>query len=375
MRSTAENFMKILCTRDNLKNVVTQAERFTGKNVTLPILNNILLEAKGRRCSVTATNLEIALEASFSGRVVKDGVITIPARILSSLLQTVPEENIVLEEKNSVLSIQSENYKITVNGTPSKDFPLIPKIKKGSSFSIFFSALSCALKHVLPSVSRSEIKPEISGVLFKTEGKKLKLASTDTFRLAEKTIPDKMNSEGEASPFILPLKTAEELVRLEYQDDTEIKIMYTENQATFSIGEHTITTRLIDGAFPEYGGIIPKSAETRAVIKREELIQKIRAAAVLSSKLNDITLIFEGKVLVTESQNPELGSMNSKMESEQFTGEDVVLRFNFRYLLDGLESISGDTVAISMSGEHAPALLQSPNDETFLYVLMPIRNV
>ncbi len=366
--------MKILCTKDNLKNSITQAERYTGKNVTLPILNNILIEARGKRCYITATNLEIALETSFPGKVVREGVITIPSRILSSLLQTIPEEQLELEEKNGILSVQSENYKITINGTPAKEFPLIPKIKKGSSITLFFFALSSGLKSVFTSVSRSEIKPEISGVLFKVDGKRTKLAATDTFRLAEKTIQHK-EKEGLVNSFILPIKTAEELVRLEYADDMEVEITHTENQATFLIGEHTITTRLIDGVFPEYSGIIPKNIVSKAVLKRDELIQKIRTAAVLSSKLNDITLIFEGTILVIESQNPELGSMSSKMKSEQFTGEDVMLRFNFRYLLDGLEAVQGDMVYMSISGEHSPVLLQSPNDETFLYVLMPIRNM
>src|SRR3989338_10579435 len=108
--------MKIISLKNNLKNIITQAERFTGKNINLPILGNVLIESKGKKCSISATNLEMAMEASFPCKAVQEGVVTVPARILSTVMQTVPEENVTLEEKNNILSINSENSKITING-------------------------------------------------------------------------------------------------------------------------------------------------------------------------------------------------------------------------------------------------------------------
>jgi len=366
--------MKIISLKNNLKNIITQAERFTGKNINLPILGNVLIESKGKKCSISATNLEMAMEASFPCKAVQEGAVTVPARILSTVIQTIPEENVTLEEKNNILSINSENSKITINGNPSKDFPIIPKVKGGKKLNSSFLSLFDGLKSVIPAVSRSELKPEISGVLFKIEGKKIKLVATDTFRLAEKTLSLSSTEETKAS-FVVPVRTVEELARLFFEEGDEVTVNYSDNQVVFEIGDQTITSRLIDGVFPEYGGIIPKNFESTAFMEKSELIQKIRAASVLSSKLNDIVLKFSGEELTVESSNSELGSMSSKIKLKKFTGKPMNLSFNFRYLLDGLESIPDEEIFIGVSGESSPALLRSQTDESLIYVLMPIRNI
>ena len=174
---------------------------------------------------------------------------------------------------------------------------------------------------------------------------------------------------------MVPVRTVEELARLFFEEGDEVIITYSDNQVVFIVGDQVITSRLIDGIFPEYAGIIPKNFESTALIEKSELIQKIRAASVLSSKLNDIILKFSGEFLTVESSNSELGSMSSKIKLKKFTGKPVNLSFNFRYLLDGLESIQDEEIFIGVSGESSPALLRSKTDESLIYVLMPIRNL
>lgn len=366
--------MKILSTKNNLKNIIIQAERFTGKNINLPILSNIFIEAKNKKCNISATNLEIAIESSFPCKVVKEGVITAPSRILNTVLQTITEENITLEEKNNILTLQSENSKIVINGNPAKDFPIIPKLKFPKKIRFSYLSLVEGLKNVISAVSRLDLKPEISGVFLKLDGKKIKLVGTDTFRLAEKTLSVKESDEPKLS-FIIPLKTAEEIIRLSANEDEEVLMKYSENQAVIELENYTITSRLVEGVFPEYGGIIPKNFESQLTVNKNELIQKIKSASVLSSKLNDVVLKFSDGELVVESTNSELGSSMFKIKLPHFKGKSGSLSFNYRYLLDGLESISEEEVFMGVSGDNSPALIRSLKDDSFIYVLMPIRNL
>ncbi|OHA07576.1 MAG: DNA polymerase III subunit beta [Candidatus Sungbacteria bacterium RIFCSPLOWO2_01_FULL_47_10] len=368
--------MKIIVPKENIKNILIQAERFTGKNINLPILGNILFETRGKKCFIIATNLELALEASFPCKVIKEGKIAVPSRIITTLLQTVPEENITLEEKGNALLIQSENSKISINGTDSRDFPIIPRLKSPHSIVIsFYDALE-GIQSVMSAVSRSDSKPEISGVLLKIDGKKAKFAATDTYRLSEKTTSLTSGDEEKGS-IIVPLKACEEIVRFQNtrNGDDALHVFYSENQAVFEFGDQKMTTRLIDGVFPEYGAIIPKNSESRMIFTRQELMQKIRAASILSSKLNDIILRFGGSELSVESSASELGSVKSKIALKQFEGKEGTLSFNFRYLLDGLDSISDAEVSLGISGDSAASILRSQNDDSFFYVLMPIRNI
>ena len=366
--------MKINFLKTNLKNLINQAERFTGKNLTLPILSHILFEVNDKKCSVKATNLEMALEASFPCKVIKDGVVTIPSRVFSTIIQNINEENITIEEKNNILYIQTENSKISINGSSDKDFPLIPKIKQPKNLTLSYFSLFSSLKSVLPSVSRSDLKPEISGVFFKIGGKRLKIASTDTFRLAEAEINVK-DSDDKSFSFILPLKTAEEIIRFELTEDADVVINYNDNQIVFNIFESVITSRIIDGVFPEYSGIIPKNFETKIILDRNGLIQKIRSASVFSSKLNDIVFKYSDSELIIESSNNDLGSASFSLPIKQFSGKNGILNFNFRYILDGLESVEGEDIIINISGDNSPSLIKSTKNDSFLYVLMPIRNI
>lgn len=366
--------MKIDCLKSNLKNVIIQAERFTGKNLTLPILNYILIEVKNKKCFIRATNLEMALESLLSCRVLKEGSVAIPSKILSAIIQNTHEENMTLEEKNNILNIYTKNSEISINGSSDKDFPLIPKIKQPRKFILSYLSLFFSLKNSLPSASRSDLKPEISGILLKGSGKRLKVVSTDTFRLAESEIEIKESDEHNFS-LILPLRTAEEIIRIEQQEDTDVIVNHNDNQAVFYINDLVITSRLIDGVFPEYGGIIPNSFETTIVLDKEEFIKKIRSASVFSGKLNDISLKYSNNELVVEASNNEFGSASFNMPVKKFSGKTGLLKFNFRQILDGLEQMSGNDVFLNISGDNSPALIKSTQNNGFIYILMPIRNL
>lgn len=365
--------MKIICTRNNLRDAFQLVERFTGKSLTLPILSNIFFEADEKKIRCVATNLEVGVEVVIPGKVIKGGSVAIPGRIANTLIQSLDEENVLLEEKDGAITMKTDSAHFTLQGSPPKDFPALPRIKKEHEFSIPAYALKKGLTQVLPAVSVSDFKPELSGVYLRRDARAVILAATDSFRLAEKVLP--IQSSGEVVSCIIPWKTCQELSRvLPEESEESVTIREGENQVTFDFSGVHMVSRLIDGVYPDYVSIIPKDFSSHLAVPREDLVKMVRAASVLSSKLNDIILSSsEGEVFI-ETANSDLGKSRIRLLTK-VKGKEAKVSFNFRYLSDGLEAIEGDEALISLNGDSSPALVSSSQDQSFRYILMPIRSV
>ena len=363
--------MKFTCIKENLEKALSIAERFTGKNINLPILGNILLEVNENTLHLTATNLEYAVQISLSGKGLRNGKLSVPAKIFSSLVQSIKEDKIDLEEKQNNLLIKTDTRDTRINGTRTDDFPLLPKVKKSFSFFIEEGLLKRGLEKVLPASAISEFKPELNGVFFRVSSGKLYLAATDTFRLAEFVCPLSKKTENENFSFILPQRIAQEVSRI-LAEDEEIKITFGENQTLFEIGEIKIISRLIEGNFPEYTNIIPKDFSTSTFLKKDELINAIRSASIFASKIQDITFNISKNNFEVNSSNPEIGEHKIKLQAAT-TGKDVKISFNYRYLLDGLTVSDEEEVFFGCNLENSPSLVRGKSETTFLYVIMPIR--
>lgn len=364
--------MRFSCVKENLEYALTIAERFTGKNVTLPILSNCLLETSGSKLLVIATNLEYAVQITVPGKTEKEGKVSVPAKIFSSLIHSLKDERIDLEEKQGNLLVKTGQREGRINGLTVDDFPLIPKIKKTATVSLDLQAFRDGLVRVLPAVSPSEFKPELMGVYFKSSGNRLRLASTDTFRLAEKTLTLEERPEGDGLSFILPQRVAQELARLEDESGGDIKMSLGENQVVFETQRVKIISRLIEGVFPEYTAIVPKSFELEVFISRQDLIEVVHAASIFSSKLQDITLAFRTGSLEISTANPEVGEYKTKIPLAG-KGGDLRLSFNYRYLLDGLMAMSEEEIFLGCNSDNSPSLFRNKDDGSLFYVLMPIR--
>ena len=364
--------MKIVCTKNNLREAFQLAERFTGKNFTLPVLANIFFAADGNKVRCVATNLEMGVEVSIPGKVVKAGSITVPGRVINTLIQSIDEDTVVIEEKDASLTIKTDSSNFTLQGIDPKDFPMLPKIKKEHEFSVSSGGLRKALGQVLPASAVSDFKPELSGIFVKREGKTMTLAATDSFRLAEKTLT--LPSAAEDISFIIPGRTCQELLRTLPEGDEEVLVSEGENQVRFNFAGVHIVSRLVDGTYPDYAAIIPKEFAAHLSAGRDELIRKVKAASILSSKLNDIVVTSSEGESFVEAANAELGKSRIQL-SAKTKGKESRVSFNFRYLLDGLEALSGEEAILSVNGDSSPALIRDPNDSSFRYVLMPIRSV
>lgn len=367
--------MKIICLQENFKNGLNITQNIIGRNLTLPILNNLLLETELGRLKISSTNLEIGINTWISGKIEKQGAITCPAKILSSFINNLPNKKIELEVKNNTVFIKCEGYKANIKGLPADDFPLIPKIKEKPIFTFKKSdILKNGLNQVVGAAALSESRPEISGILFKFDKEAIKLVATDSFRLAEKTIYQSSGLVTKPIYLIIPQRTIQELIRiLNEKPDQELKIILGNNQILFESNEVQLISRLIDGQYPDYQQIIPKDFETKVTIQKEEVINNIRVASIFSSKINDIKLtIHSGKIEIL-AQDPDLGENRSQISAE-VQGKNLEINFNFKYLLDGLVNISTKQVFLGLNSESSPAVIkpvQAPQD--YLYVVMPIK--
>lgn len=363
--------MKFSCVKSNFERALTIAERFTGKNITLPVLGNVLLSVSGNTLTVSATNLEYAVEVAVSGKGGKDGRVSVPAKIASSLLQSIGEEKVELEGKQGSLLVRTEGRDTRINGVPAEDFPLLPNIKKAHSLKVEGTVLKKEVERVLPAVSPSDFKPELGGVQFAIAGGVLRLAATDTFRLAEAVLPLPERVGKDPFSFILPLRTSQEVARV-FGEDEEVETHLGENQAEFVTDSLRVVSRLIEGRFPDYTAIIPKKFATSSFLNRKNFYDAVRAASIFASKLQEVHLGVSGGKMSVSSSNSEVGEYHTELPAPT-TGGNTEASFNYRYLLDGINALEGEDFFLGVNGREGPALVREKSGDGFLYVLMPIR--
>lgn len=370
--------MKIICLQENLKKELNIVQNVIGKNLTLPILNNILLNTDKKQLKLSATDLEIAITNYMACKIEKEGSITIPSKTLVNFINNLPNKKIEISVKNNIINLKCENYKSIIKGLDSNDFPIIPKIKNEPIIEINSMLLKNSLEQIINFTSLSDIRPEITGILFDySSNKEIKLTTTDSFRLGEKTInlkENKIKKEKQGS-IIIPYKTAQELIRvISNQDEDIIGISVENNQILFNFSKTQIISKLIEGNYPNYQQLMSQQAETTVLIDREEFLKAIKLSSFFSSKINDVRLRISPKKSLIEvfSQDVELGENLSEVSAE-IKGKEIEVLFNHKYLIDGLNSIGAKKILLGLNNETSPGILKPENDNSFNYVIMPIK--
>lgn len=384
--------MKIICLKENLKMGIDTVERIVGKNLNLPILNNILIETGDGFLKLSSTDLEIGMTTQIPAVIEKKGETSVPARVFSSFVSGLPEEKIELESKNLFLNIKCEKYNAIIKGQNFQEFPIIPKIKEGLSLVTDGQVLTKGLSQVIGMCSVSDLRPEFSGVFFNAADQAMKLVATDGFRLAEKTLV--LKNGGEHS-FIVPAKTVHEVVRI-FGDSQEVEIVKAKNQVVFTNQKSpdqkiktTITSRLIEGDYPSYEAIIPKTSESEVIIKKEEFLNQVKTAGFFSGRINDVKIKFDQKnqEIEVSAQDPELGEAKSRIRAETKAelhktrkekeaaedGGDAEISFNYKFILDGLVNIAGENLTLGLNGYNKAATFRPIEEKDYIYILMPIK--
>ncbi len=363
--------MKLECSIDKIKNGILQAERITGKNLTLPILNSILFIASGKSLKLRATNLSLGIEIEIPAKIEKEGVAAISGSVLSGIFSNVfQNENINIESVDGNLLIKTKKSKIKLKGQITDDFPTIPTVE-GVVFEIEAKKLIDGIKSVYYSSSFSDIKPEISTVYIYGNGEELVFVSTDSFRLAEKKV--KVKGLKEIPGILIPFKNIPEILRIFGDIDGEIKVTFNKNQISFSGNNIYLTSRVIDGVFPDYRQIIPKEFKTNIVVLKQDLLNALKLSNIFSDKFNQVNLSVKPKEKVFElsSSNNDIGENKTYLDAA-VSGDEVELGFNYKYFLDCFQSLSVDSVSIKLNQSSKPLVIGGAGDGSFTYLIMPM---
>jgi len=371
--------MKFITLVENLKKAVVLAERITSKNITLPILSNVLIETNKNQIHLKATDLEIGAEINVSGKTEKEGKVVIPAKTFSDFLNSLPEEKIILEAKENNLKVESGKFKTIFQGYSSEDFPIIPQIKTDKFIEIEKGLLKEGLEQVILSVGYSTNFPELTSVLFKIEQEGLKLVGTDRYRLAVKTIPSEKIKTNLKEDFevLVPLRTIQEVLKMlaeKLEDESEIiTISPDPNQIQFATENVRLISRLINAEYPNFKDAIPTNFENQVILKRTDLKEAIKVIGIFSGKVNEVKFRFNPskKEVVLEAQDPTLGQSETLLDSVEIKGNPLDIAFNYRFFLDGLEASRGEEVFIGLNKENSPVLMRGKEESNFLYVLVP----
>ncbi len=366
--------MKLVILKNNLREGLIAVERASSENNNFPILKNVLLKTFNNKIQVSATNLEIAISKYVSGKIIEDGSITVPLSTLLTIVNNTNSERINLETKQNTLVFKTDNYEATIQGLPEEEFPIIPKLENVKEYiAISADIFKEAVMKVMNAIQPSEIRPEIGGMLLDFQVTHLKLVGTDSFRLAEKTINENNFTSTFSRGFkiIIPLKTMQEAMRVITKG--EVVLFVDPNQVLLKNDGIEIISRLIEGTYPDYDPITPKSFETEIMVEREHLVNAVKLVSTFSGKVNDIRMkVSEGKkVLEVYSVNQALGE-NKYLVPVKTKGESFEASFNWRYAMDGLKNFTGEELFFGVNGSHRAALLKNPNDTSYFYILMPI---
>ena len=365
--------MKLNCSKLELYKLVSLAERNTSKNPTLLTLSSILLRTGKNRLIVMGTNLEVGFEGSLAAKIEREGEVLPPAKTILSILYSISDPDITLESQNNNLKITSKTSTSSIKCLPIDEFPVIPKVKKENYFTIPWEVLTTALKNTIPATATTYTKPELSSVYIFSQGKSpLTFVATDSFRLAEQ----KTEVSYPSLSILLPQKSGQEVIRIFEDSPEEIEVVFNRNQIIFQNRTISFLSRLTEGKFPEYQGIIPKSFETQAVIDKNQLINAVRAAGIFSSRLSEVTLAVETSkgTIDIKSASSETGEYRAS-HLVKTSGPSIEANFNYHYLLEAIESVPNAKIFLGFNGPQKAVLVKGLDNNNYIHLVMPMRGI
>ena len=370
--------MKLSCIQSNLRKGLATVSRAVATRSTIPETQNVLIATDNGRLRLTATNLEIAITTWIGAQIEEEGSVTIPARMLSDFINSLPDKKVDIETvANPIgLKIHCANFDAQMNGIDPENYPPIPNISDGPKFSISSSDFKSSLSRVRFAVATDESRPALTGVKVDIKGNEFTLASADGFRLAIETGSCESSVEEDVS-VIVPGRTMNEIFSLLGTDSGMLDMTVTEqkSQALFKFGDVEVVTQLIQGNFPDYERLIPGEKGTICRVNREEILQATNAASVFARDGSGIIRMVsddtdEGSIRIM-SQAEELGSNESRVNAS-IEGEETRIAFNSKFLNEILSVLDGDEVEIETMSPSSPGVFRSAANSGYLHIIMPM---
>jgi len=362
--------MKITVTQENLVKALNTVSRVASSRTTLPILNNILLRTDNGQLSLTTTNLELFIVDNINAKITKDGVVTIPACLITEFVNNLPKTNIDLKLDGDKLKISAGHYNSIINTTTPDDFPNPPENKINSKFEIDSVIFKGAANQTVFAASGDTTRPVLTGVYLHTHEGNLYMTTTDGYRLAE----CRLMEQKENINSIIPITTVNEVVRVISDETKKIIIGISDDQIVFEIGSVKITSRLIDGKFIDYRQLIPGKTKNSASLDRSNFTQAVKIAELFARESAESIIIktnSEKQLLQINSITSEFGENKGVVEGKISGDESITL--NAKYLLNALNVIDGDVVKIGFSSKLLPVLVTGENDN-YKHIIMPVKS-
>ncbi len=366
----AQGTLKVTCSRDELARALGIVSRGVSTRTTVQILAGILLQASEGKLDLAATDMELSLRTSLEAQVESGGSVVVPGRLLLELARLLPDAEVSIEHRleEAAVEIRSGSASYRLHTYNAEDFPRLPDAEAVDRHEVDRETLLETVARVSRSASRDESRPVLTGVLMRFEPGKLVMAATDSYRLSVKeTATEGSLPELEA---IVPARALGELARIA-QAGAGIELGVHENQVVFSTGDALLTTRRIDGQFPNYKQLVPEAFDHELSLPREELLDVVRRVAVMAQRNSPLRLRFADGELAVSAQTQDVGEARESLPVS-FSGEPLEIGFNAEFLRDGIESVGGEQLRLKLISPLRPAVLQG-EDDAFLYLIMPIR--
>jgi DNA polymerase III subunit beta len=363
--------MKLQVTQENLNRALGSVARVATSRGTLPILANVLIKTSNNRLSLSATNLDIAITHYIGAKVSNEGSITVPARLMQDFVGSLPGGVINLELEETKLRVTTDQYQSAINGIVADDFPVMPAITKGKSWSLSGASLKKSLQQVVFAASNDETRPVLTGVLMHTRDGKLYLAATDSYRLAEK----ELGSNNSEFSLLIPATAMHDLLRILDDSEQTVTVNNDEQQVLFQVGDIELVTRLVDGKYPDYRRLIPESFATSATLKRSDFVNITKVSSLFAREsAGSVTIEISGtdKTVSIRSVASQLGENTAKAAAN--VADDGSITVNSRYLLDALNAMTGDEVTFGFNGKLEPTLMSDPAAPDYQHVIMPLKS-
>jgi len=366
--------MELTVTQENFARALSAVGRVASSKTGLPILSNILLRTDNNRLLVAATNLEMATTQYIGAKVVKPGAITVPARLISEFVSSLPKDTIELKVVNSNIHITSGKFHSVINGVIADEFPELPTINEESSISYTINTedFKQSVSQTIITASSDSTRPVLTGVYWHSHEGQLYLAATDGYRLSERRL---VETKSDVSA-IIPVQTLQEVLRTIVDDSDTIDILFDETQVRFRINEAEIISRLVDGNFPDYRQLIPAKSDITATVNKSEFVRVTKIAGLFARESGGsvtLTVDADNKSVSLHSIASEYGENTSELSAEVQGSGQVTL--NSRYLAEALSVIDGDTLEFSFSGKLSPCILKSVvKDTNYYHVIMPLKS-
>jgi DNA polymerase III subunit beta len=362
--------MKVSCSRDDLATRLAVVSRGLSTRGAVQILAGVMLQAANGALELSATDMELSIRLGLEADVEGEGAAVVPGRLLNELVRLLPDDQVVFEHRveESTVHVSSGSSEYRLRTYATEDFPRLPDVTAAELSTLEAEPLLETIARVSRAAGRDESRPVLTGILIRFEGSSLVMAATDSYRLAVKE-----TSVGGSPPdldAIVPARALEELRRIA-GGSQEVSIGTLDNHVIFGADDTWLTTRRIDGQFPNYRQLLPETFEHEVQLPREEFLDVVRRAAVMAQRSSPLRLRFAEGELTVSAQTQDVGEAREQMPAP-FGGDPLEIGFNAEYLRDGLESVADDELVLKLINPLRPGLITAPSGD-FWYLIMPIR--